>query len=196
MLAYILTQINADVLCLLEVYSRDTVSEFNQRYLSSLAYTHVVIAQQRHKSSLDMNIVVLSRFPINAYSLHYGAITKGDFQLPRACIEIDVILPSSSPSSSSSSTRDYRCICNACDASYHPACNEVVSYVHVDPVSFVATDEDGRVVKHLHSPQNNLLTLYVNHFISKYPNNSADNLARRRLQAKLVARIIHDRWKR
>jgi hypothetical protein len=72
--ARVLTDINADVLCLSEVESLKVLEYFNSNYLPHLGYNQSFLVESRDRGA--SNVAILSRYPIIAAHSHKDALTR------------------------------------------------------------------------------------------------------------------------
>ncbi|EFC49222.1 predicted protein [Naegleria gruberi] len=87
-------QVNADVICLMEVESLQVLDSFNEKYLQSMNYAYSILIDGRDPRSIDVG--VLSRYPIvnirsNRHATYPGEKTRYIFS--RDLLELDIEFP-------------------------------------------------------------------------------------------------------
>ncbi|KAL9649018.1 hypothetical protein ABK040_008396 [Willaertia magna] len=85
-------EINADILCLMEVESLQVLDLFNEYYLKELGYTYTMLIDGRDPRNIDVGI--LSKYPIvNVRSNRHAKNPKtGKYIFARDLLEVDVDL--------------------------------------------------------------------------------------------------------
>jgi len=87
--AALICDVDADVLCLMEVESLSTLEYFNVTYLKPLNY-HFSMLIEAHDPRF-INVAVLSRYPIVACRSHKDDLdSNGSYLLTRSCLEVDI----------------------------------------------------------------------------------------------------------
>lgn len=99
--ARVLTAVNADIVCLVEVEDRLTLARFNDNVLSKFgaAYQHNLLIDGNDERGIDL--AVLSRFPIQTVRPHIDDSFKSAGKtykiFSRDCPEYEIILPDGKP---------------------------------------------------------------------------------------------------
>lgn len=95
----VIQTVNADVVCVVEVESRITLSRFNDLILEPLhaAYPHNLLIDGNDERGIDVGL--LSRFPIPAVWTHIDDPDPqtGERLFSRDCPEYEIVLPSGKP---------------------------------------------------------------------------------------------------
>jgi endonuclease/exonuclease/phosphatase family metal-dependent hydrolase len=99
--AQVIHEVNADVLCLIEVENRITLQEFHDKVLvrdfaGQKPYRHVLLIDGNDERGID--VALFSRFPVQAMRTHIHETStyqgKKVLTFSRDCLEADVELPS------------------------------------------------------------------------------------------------------
>jgi endonuclease/exonuclease/phosphatase family metal-dependent hydrolase len=91
--AKVIAEINADVLCLVEVESRPAISEFNQRFLKGAhRYPYKLLIDGNDPRGID--VAIFSRYEVRVLRSHVDDKIGSHEIFSRDCAEYEIMLPS------------------------------------------------------------------------------------------------------